>query len=206
VTSVVNRYYDPTTDEFLSIDPDVASTDQPYVFTNDDPLNAEDPLGLCFVVCWSSVGHGIASGFDATRHFVAANSGAVGIGFGLVALTLATGGGDLVIGGVVFTAEQVSAAAIGAGAVGTLLDSNSCNNGSALGCAGFALGSLSGGSALIDATEGSEEGVNLLSGFSRAAKVSIVSGSVGLLTDVINYVDGADKSKAPVPKKKSKWN
>jgi len=25
----------------------VATTDQPYVFTNDDPLNAEDPLGLC---------------------------------------------------------------------------------------------------------------------------------------------------------------
>jgi hypothetical protein len=24
VTSVINRYYDPTTDEFLSIDPDVA--------------------------------------------------------------------------------------------------------------------------------------------------------------------------------------
>jgi hypothetical protein len=46
VTSVINRYYDPSTDQFLSIDPDVASTDQPYVFTNDDPLNAEDPLGL----------------------------------------------------------------------------------------------------------------------------------------------------------------
>jgi hypothetical protein len=46
VTSVINRYYDPTTDQFLSIDPAVAQTDQPYVFTNDDPLNAEDPLGL----------------------------------------------------------------------------------------------------------------------------------------------------------------
>jgi hypothetical protein len=45
VDSVINRYYDPSTDQFLSIDPDVAATDQPYVFTNDDPLNAEDPLG-----------------------------------------------------------------------------------------------------------------------------------------------------------------
>jgi len=26
--------------------PDVATTNQPYVFTNDDPLNEEDPLGL----------------------------------------------------------------------------------------------------------------------------------------------------------------
>jgi hypothetical protein len=41
----INRYYDPTTDGFMSFDPDVANTDQPYLFTNDDPLNAEDPLG-----------------------------------------------------------------------------------------------------------------------------------------------------------------
>jgi len=46
VTSAINRYYDPTTDQFLSIDPNVATTDQPYVFTNDNPLNATDPLGL----------------------------------------------------------------------------------------------------------------------------------------------------------------
>jgi hypothetical protein len=26
MTSVVNRYYDPTTDQFMSIDPDVATT------------------------------------------------------------------------------------------------------------------------------------------------------------------------------------
>jgi hypothetical protein len=45
-TSVVNRYYDPATNQFLSVDPDVAQTDQPYVFTNDDPLNFEDPLGM----------------------------------------------------------------------------------------------------------------------------------------------------------------
>jgi hypothetical protein len=30
----------------MSIDPDAAETGQPYVFTNDDPLNASDPLGL----------------------------------------------------------------------------------------------------------------------------------------------------------------
>jgi hypothetical protein len=42
----INRYYDPTTDQFLSVDPDVAQTDQPYVFTNDNPLNATDPLGM----------------------------------------------------------------------------------------------------------------------------------------------------------------
>lgn len=46
VTSMINRYYDPSTDQFLSIDPDVAETDQPYAFVNDDPLNASDATGL----------------------------------------------------------------------------------------------------------------------------------------------------------------
>jgi hypothetical protein len=42
----VDRYYDPTTDQFLSVDPDLAETGQPYAFTGDDPLNKTDPLGL----------------------------------------------------------------------------------------------------------------------------------------------------------------
>ncbi|MGA2346640.1 MAG: RHS repeat-associated core domain-containing protein [Candidatus Sulfotelmatobacter sp.] len=46
LTYLINRYYDPATDQFLSVDPDVETTNQPYAFTNDDPLNAEDPLGL----------------------------------------------------------------------------------------------------------------------------------------------------------------
>jgi hypothetical protein len=44
--SRVDRYYDPSTDQFLSVDPDLAETGQPYAFTGDDPLNATDPLGL----------------------------------------------------------------------------------------------------------------------------------------------------------------
>lgn len=43
---LLNRYYDPSTDQFLSVDPDVQTTDQPYVYTGDDPLNRTDPLGL----------------------------------------------------------------------------------------------------------------------------------------------------------------
>jgi RHS repeat-associated protein len=43
---LINRYYDPATDQFLSIDPAVESTGQPYVFTNDNSLNSTDPFGL----------------------------------------------------------------------------------------------------------------------------------------------------------------
>jgi RHS repeat-associated protein len=43
---LIDRYYDPVTDQFLSVDPDVADSGQPYAFTGDDPLNGTDPLGL----------------------------------------------------------------------------------------------------------------------------------------------------------------
>lgn len=41
------RYYDPTTAQFLSIDPKLASTRQPYAYIDDNPLNGIDPTGLC---------------------------------------------------------------------------------------------------------------------------------------------------------------
>lgn len=42
----INRYYDPATGQFLSIDPLVESTQQPYQYSNDDPVNLKDPTGL----------------------------------------------------------------------------------------------------------------------------------------------------------------
>ena len=42
----VNRYYDPASYQFLSIDPKVGTTMEPYAFVGGDPLNATDPLGL----------------------------------------------------------------------------------------------------------------------------------------------------------------
>jgi hypothetical protein len=43
---LVGRYYDPSTGQFLSIDPLVDETGQPYAYTGDDPVNGVDPLGL----------------------------------------------------------------------------------------------------------------------------------------------------------------
>jgi RHS repeat-associated protein len=42
---LIGRYYDPTTGQFLSVDPLVGETGQPYAYTKDDPVNATDPLG-----------------------------------------------------------------------------------------------------------------------------------------------------------------
>ena len=91
--SLVGRYYDPNTDQFLSIDPEVAETGQPYAFTGDDPLNVTDPLGLsgssgiAAAVAYAqavkkkcgghpnrngcrgiNVGHDLVSGLDKARH------------------------------------------------------------------------------------------------------------------------------------------
>jgi hypothetical protein len=45
VTSAINRYYDPATGEFISVDPDVAVTGQPYAYASDDPVDITDPTG-----------------------------------------------------------------------------------------------------------------------------------------------------------------
>ena len=42
---LIDRYYDPSTDQFMSVDPLFDATNQPYVFLGDDPLNSTDPLG-----------------------------------------------------------------------------------------------------------------------------------------------------------------
>ena len=42
----IHRYYDTATDQFLSVDPALAQTGQPYGYANDDPLNVTDPTGL----------------------------------------------------------------------------------------------------------------------------------------------------------------
>jgi hypothetical protein len=40
------RYYDPATEQFLSVDPLVDETGTPYAFTDGDPVNEADPSGL----------------------------------------------------------------------------------------------------------------------------------------------------------------
>ncbi len=44
--ALLHRYYDPTTGQFLSIDPDVGTTHEPYEYAGGDPVNLDDPSGL----------------------------------------------------------------------------------------------------------------------------------------------------------------
>jgi RHS repeat-associated protein len=43
---LVRRYYDPTTGQFLTVDPLVDQTHAPYAYAFGDPVNLTDPLGL----------------------------------------------------------------------------------------------------------------------------------------------------------------
>jgi RHS repeat-associated protein len=42
---LVNRYYDPLTGQFLTVDPMVDETNQPFGYTDGDPINEIDPEG-----------------------------------------------------------------------------------------------------------------------------------------------------------------
>ena len=42
---LIGRYYDPATGQFLSVDPLLSVTSEPYLYTADDPINDADPLG-----------------------------------------------------------------------------------------------------------------------------------------------------------------
>ncbi|MGO8877649.1 MAG: RHS repeat-associated core domain-containing protein [Acidimicrobiales bacterium] len=45
---LVNRYYDPTTGQLLTVDPKVATTGQAYAYAGSDPIDGDDPSGLVF--------------------------------------------------------------------------------------------------------------------------------------------------------------
>jgi RHS repeat-associated protein len=108
--SVVDRYYDPDTGQFLTVDPDVDETGQAYAYAGGDPANLNDPSGASI---WSSLDSGL-------------NWFNVHINPGYRVLTdFANGdyaGGGLALGETVLAATGLEAlGSIGVDAVGSLL-------------------------------------------------------------------------------------
>ncbi len=107
----INRFYDPTTGQFINVDPDVAETGQPYVYASDNGLSNSDPLGLhdcgwtdplgCVANTASSVWND-TGGYLVTQvhqHWRGVITATALIGGG--ALVLATGGAAFVVEGTV---------------------------------------------------------------------------------------------------------
>jgi RHS repeat-associated protein len=84
-----NRYYDPATGEFLTIDPALATTAQPYQYAGDDPLNAIDPLGLCWPSWACGAEHAVGHAVQTADNWVHQNQSSLGwaeVGLGVLSL------------------------------------------------------------------------------------------------------------------------
>ena len=121
---LVNRYYDPATGQFLTVDSLVNETGQAYAYAGDDPVNGADPSGLCTslfnIVC---VGGGSASSTLSFRFDPGAGANATvnigrGASFGLsddvanaispgASCTVAGNGIDEVIGAAAITVASL---------------------------------------------------------------------------------------------------
>jgi len=62
---LINRYYDPQSGQFLSVDPDVQKTQQAYEYAADNPVNGSDPTGT---LTWSGDGYGSESKCGSLGH------------------------------------------------------------------------------------------------------------------------------------------
>jgi RHS repeat-associated protein len=55
---LLNRYYDPSTGAFLSVDPDLSETGEPYGYAGGDPADSTDPSGMSWQIAIPSVSNG----------------------------------------------------------------------------------------------------------------------------------------------------
>ena len=100
--SSVHRYHDPVTAQFVSVDPALSVTGQPYLYAGGDPVNRVDSSGD--ISCPSFVpGCGVVT--DIQHHWRGITQGAIFVG-GIIAIgtcTVATDG----ICGVILAAGEV---------------------------------------------------------------------------------------------------
>ncbi|GLZ37140.1 RHS repeat-associated core domain-containing protein [Actinokineospora sp. NBRC 105648] len=93
------RYYEPTTAQFLTVDPLVDRTRAPYSYAGDNPLNHTDPSGMSF---WSDLGAGLM----VVGAVLAVGACFASVACGAIALTTA--------GTIAVTSAVVGVAAVGA--------------------------------------------------------------------------------------------
>jgi RHS repeat-associated protein len=141
----INRYYDPTTGQFMSVDPLVILTQAPYSYANGDPMNNTDPLGLWSLNPISDISEATSDVGEAVVSTVTNHWRGIVTGVGLVAgvFAAATGFGAIVEGSI-----ALGLVSGGLGVVGGLADLPACIGTSGhhdgLACTGVAVGVGSG--------------------------------------------------------------
>jgi RHS repeat-associated protein len=110
------REYDPTTAQFITRDPLVGLTGEPYSYVADNPLNYRDRTGRCGLFC---VGGIILGG-----------------------IALATGVGEVVAGGTIAAEGTLGAISAVSGLAGAGADVKECVSGSGISCVGAAVGAV----------------------------------------------------------------
>ena len=157
----------------MSIDPELAKTDQPYVYANDDPLNAEDPLGNITCGIWLP-GCGVIT--DLQHHWRGIAQGA-GLIMGVVGAATGVGAVIELAAGAVDVAYGYGVISAVSGALATAVDQGNCSTANSAACIGLGLG-------IIDILTG----VGALGAGASAVGISLtsVSASFGVATSVFD--------------------
>ncbi len=199
---LVNRYYTPQSAQFLSVDPLVTVTGQPYAYATGDPVNVVDPLGLgcgwtpgTWGTCAGDALHAVGDAAEGVGHYVAQHKteveAAAGIALGAVAIATGVGAiaGGVIIGDVAISAGTLGATSFVAGAAGAALDGSQCSSRDTAACVGLGLNGVSallgGDSALLDlfTEEGDPSSIaSLYSG------LGLTFGGAGLTTDILSWI------------------
>ena len=95
---LVNRYYDPSTDQFLAVDPLVGETGQAFSYANNDPVNGSDPSGLITCPSWL-LGCGVVTNAQNTINGAANAAGSFLNNESQTLLCNAVGGGNSIFNG-----------------------------------------------------------------------------------------------------------
>lgn len=103
------RYYDPSTAQFINVDPLVAATQQPYGYANDNPLNEVDPTGLCGSGKRGGCNE-MPQGIRDVGHWAEEHPGYVGIALALAAIIVGAFGGEVavIVAGILTIASVVA--------------------------------------------------------------------------------------------------